>query len=112
MLYVLAANYEEARGFAYSRGHHYTRMSNVDMLEKLMGLRNVTLFVVRGAENRKNYSDLIQEATIRGLQIEYVTRNREPINGLRRMAAELEGETHSMEPIAIVVSTASAINKH
>ena len=72
MLYVLAANYEDARTFAYSRGHHYTRMSNVDRREKLMGLRNVKLFVVRGAEDRKNYADLIQEAKIRGLQIEYV----------------------------------------
>ena len=72
MLYVLAANYEDARTFAYSRGHHYTRMLNVDRREKLMGLHNVSLFVVRGAENRKNYADLIQEAKIRGLQIEYV----------------------------------------
>jgi hypothetical protein len=72
MLYVLAANYEDARAFAYSRGHHYTRMSNVDRREKLMGLRSVTLFVVRGAKDRKNYADLIQEAEIRGLQIEYV----------------------------------------
>ena len=72
MLYVMAANYEDARTFAYSRGHHYSRMSNVDRREKLMGLRGVTLFVVDGAENRKNYGDLIQEAKIRELQIEYV----------------------------------------
>lgn len=75
MLYVLAANYEDARTFAYQRGHHYTRMVNVDRREKLMGLRNAKLHVVRGAENRKNFGELIQEAKIRGLEIE--THNAE-----------------------------------
>ena len=72
LLYVLAANYEEARTFAYSKGYHYTRTVNVDRREKLMGLRNAKLYVVAGAETRKNYADLMQEAKIRELEIEYV----------------------------------------
>lgn len=84
ILYVLAANYEDARIFAHSRGHHYSRMSNIDRREKLMGLRDVTLFVVHGAKNRKNYTDLIREARIRELQIEYVCRKLDtPVTALQ-----------------------------
>lgn len=72
LLYVLARNYEDARDYAYKKGCHYSRMVNVDRREKLMGLRDVKLHVVPGAEDRKNYAKLMQEAKIRHLEIVYV----------------------------------------
>ena len=69
LLYVLARNYEDARDYAYKKGYHYSRMVNVDRREKLMGSHDVKLHVVPGAEDRKNYAELMQEAKIRRLEI-------------------------------------------
>lgn len=73
LLYVLARNYEDARNYArnyaYKKGCHYSRMVNVDRREKLMGLRDVKLHVVPGAEDRKNYAELMHEAKIRCFEI-------------------------------------------
>ena len=69
LLYVLARNYEDARDYAYKKGCPYSRMVNVDRREKLMGLRDIKLHVVPGAEDRKNYAELMHEAKIRGFEI-------------------------------------------
>lgn len=71
-IYVLASSYEDAREFAYKKEFHYSDMSYIHTPEKLRGLRNVKLYVLPEAPEHKNFSAIIQEAKLRGLDIEYV----------------------------------------
>jgi len=71
-LYIVALKYDDAREYAYKNGYHYSRMSYIYDRNKIMGLSDITLHVLPNAYERENFNQIIQEAKIRRLQIEYV----------------------------------------
>lgn len=69
LLYVTAGMWYDAQRYAERLGVPLARVRFIDDVEKLRGLRNITLHILDSAEARPDYDRILLEARCRGFEI-------------------------------------------
>jgi len=71
-IFVLARNIADAKAYAHKRRFGFSRMVYVTRVSKMKSISGKALHVVNGAQNRGDYSRLLEEARKHNIQIRLV----------------------------------------